>query len=341
MRVLAITNMYPSPAHPAHGVFVEQQVLGLRRIGVEVDVLHIERVERGMRVYFDMSPRLEAALERRRIDLVHVMYGGVMAERALSRHWTQPTVVTFHGSDLLGEHLSGWTRRAIAHVGVLASRRAAGRADAIVAVSRVVARALPGAIPGAKVHIIPCGIDLDRFVPLDRLACQRTLGWRPDVFHILFPANSGDPVKRPALAAAAVEELVASGVPAELHHLRGIDNDQVPTWLNASHALLLTSRHEGSPTVVKEALACNVPVVSVDVGDVAERIEGIAGCYIAEPTPAAIAEALARVSRSPGRVCARSRIASLSHVAIAQRLRTVYTRLLDDASSGGADSINA
>jgi len=56
-------------------------------------------------------------------------------------------------------------------------------------------------------------------------------------------------------------------------------------WLNASNVLLLTSLHEGSPTVVKEALACGLPVVSVDVGDVAERIEGIEGCHLAVATP--------------------------------------------------------
>jgi glycosyltransferase involved in cell wall biosynthesis len=336
--VLAITNMYPAPAHPDQGVFVEQQVLGLRRIGVDVDVLHLERTARGMQVYFDMAARFEAALRRSRIDVVHIMYGGVMAERALRYPWRQPTVVTFHGSDLLGENLSGWTRRAIAHVGVLASRRAARRADAVVAVSRVVERALPAGMQRRNVHVIPCGIDLDRFVPLDRQDCERALGWRAGAFHVLFPANTGDPVKRPALAAAAVEQLTASGVPAELHYLRGVPNHEVPRWLNACHALLLTSLHEGSPTVVKEALACDIPVVSVDVGDVSERIEGIEGCYLADPAPEAIAAALARVARSGDRVKARARVASLSHVAIAERLRELYTRLLDGAGrAGGID----
>ena len=328
MRVLAVTNMYPGSGHPDQGVFVEQQVLGLRRIGVNVDVLHIERTTRGMRAYFDMTPRFDAALRKDRIDVVHLMYGGVMAERALRHPWNRPAVVTFHGSDLLGARLSGWRRRAIAHVGVLASRRAARRADAVVAVSRVVRQALPADIPSHKVHVIPCGIDMERFVPLDREECQRALGWRGDAFHVLFPANTGDPVKRPALAAAAIQRLKAAGVPAELHHLRGVSNHEVPVWLNASHALLLTSLHEGSPTVVKEALACDVPVVSVSVGDVAERIAGIDGCHLADATPDTLADALARVSRSTRRVRARARIAGLSHVAIAERLRALYSQLL-------------
>lgn len=331
MRVLAVTNMYPAPAHPTHGVFVEQQVLGLQRIGVDVEVLYVDRVERGMRAYFDMQPRFEAALGRAPVDVVHLMYGGIMAERALSRAWSQPTVVTFHGSDLLGEHLSGLRRRVIAQIGVAASNRAARRASAVVVVSQRLARALPSSVPADRVHVVPCGIDLDRFVPLDRTECQRTLGWDPTAFHLLFPANTGDPVKRPDLAAAAVRCLTATGVRAELHHLQGIPNEQVPIWINASHALLLTSRHEGSPTVVKEALACNVPVVSVDVGDVVERIDGIDGCHLAAPEARDLADKLALVHASGRRVRGRERMASLSHVAIAERLRALYEQLLHAA----------
>ncbi len=331
MRVLAITNMYPHAAQPTHGVFVEQQVLGLRRIGLDVDVLLVDRVAQGVRAYFAMTPAIDHAL-RAGVDVVHVMYGGVMAERVLRRAWVQPTVVTFHGSDLLGEHLSGWRRKAVAHVGVLASHRAAARATGIVAVSQIVAAALPRTIPSDKVRIIPCGIDLDRFVPMDRAACQQRLGWNSEQLHVLFPANTGDLVKRPALAAAAVARLVAGGTPATLHHLSGIPNDEVPVWMNASDVLLLTSLHEGSPTVVKEALACNVPVVSVDVGDVAERIAAIPGCRLiaagADALVEALAEALADVARTRAPIQGRHLMAALSHVAIAERLRDLYATLL-------------
>ena len=98
------------------------------------------------------------------------------------------------------------------------------------------------------------------------------LGWDPKRFHVLF-ATSGNPVKRPELAQAAVGELCRMGVQAEIHLLQDLPNSVVPVWINGSDVLLLTSLHEGSPTIVKECLACNLPIVSVDVGDVAERIE--------------------------------------------------------------------
>src|SRR5262249_2264447 len=143
----------------------------------------------------------------------------------------------------------------------------------------------PKTVSLSKVRIIPNGIDLGRFKPLNRNSCRSRLGWREDRLNVLFPTNSGDRIKRPELARKAVEVAERLGVKVDMHHLRSVPHDQVPVWLNASDAVLLTSLHEGSPNVIKEALACNVPVVSVDVGDVRDRIQGIEGCYLAAPDP--------------------------------------------------------
>jgi glycosyltransferase involved in cell wall biosynthesis len=172
--------------------------------------------------------------------------------------------------------------------------------------------------------VIPCGIDVNRFVPMDREACRRELGWSSDRLVVLFNSNGGDPVKRPALAYAAVEELRRSGVPVELRELRNRPYAEMPTFLNAGDVLLLTSRHEGSPTIVKEALACNLPVVSVDVGDVRQRIEGIAGCFLAEPDAHDLAAKLRMVAEGPRRIEGRREIASLSIESVAEELRAFY-----------------
>jgi glycosyltransferase involved in cell wall biosynthesis len=223
------------------------------------------------------------------------MYGGITAAIVTRTVTHRPTVVTFHGSDLLGERLSGRVRNSLARLGVWASRRAARSASGIVVVSRGLRDALPTDVEHDMVRIIPCGIDLDRFRPLDRHACCARLGWDPDRFHVLFPANAGNRVKRPDLAEAAVRVAGGDGIPVELHYLRGVANIDVPTWVNASDVLLLTSLHEGSPTVVKEALACTVPVVSVDVGDVAERIADIEGCHLCDADPHHLARGLRAV----------------------------------------------
>jgi teichuronic acid biosynthesis glycosyltransferase TuaC len=295
MRILAITNMYPSTACPDQGVFVQEQVKGLYAIGLEVRVLFVNRRQEGPLAYYRMSNKIRSAIAGFDPDVIHVMYGGVMADQVARCRHGRPLIVTFHGSDLLGENLSGWTRRIISRYGVYCSRKAARTADGVIVVARHLTGALNGAVSPDKIRVIPCGIDLERFKPMDPLVCKQKLGWRTDSFHVLFASSNGDPVKRPALAKAAVAHMSHTSRPPELHCLTGIPNAEVPVWLNASDALLLTSLHEGSPTVVKEALACGLPVVSADVGDIAERIEGIEGCHLARPEPADLAEELSLV----------------------------------------------
>ena len=247
MRILAVTNMYPTPHTPASGTFVKQQIKGLRQIGLDVDVLFVDRFQRGMSVYLGLGREVRAMIADCKPDLVHVMYGGVMAYQVTRAVKDRPTFVTFHGSDLLGEHLSGMVRRLIAGYGVWASWRAAHASSGIVVVSEALRDALPLDLERSKVTVIPCGIDLERFRLMDRNTCRDQLRWNGDHFHILFPTNSGDPVKRPLLARAAVEAVNRLGIIAEMHELRNVPNDEVPIWLNAADALLLTSLHEGSP----------------------------------------------------------------------------------------------
>ena len=326
LRILAVTNMYPNPSRPTSGVFVEQQVSGLRKIGVEVDVLFVDREKIGMRAYANLAGRIRSHLATFDADVVHAMYGGVMADVTTRAVRDRPTVVTFHGSDLLGENLSGLRRKWIAKYGVSRSRQAALRASGIVVVAKHLMNQLPARVNRSDVRLIPCGIDLTRFRPLNPQTCRARLGWPEGRFHVLF--NAGNPVKRPALARAAVEALTRMGVPAEMHELRGVSNDEVSLWLNGSDALLLTSLHEGSPTIVKEALACNLPVVSVDVGDVAERIAQIEGCYLAAATAQDLAAKLRLVREAEDRIEAHSTMGQLSVERIAMRLRQFYGEIL-------------
>lgn len=324
MRVLAITNMYPTADSPGNGVFVAEQIKGLRSIGVDVRVLFVDRRREGPLAYFRMRARIREAITEFDPQVIHVMYGGVLAERVVSRFHTRPVVITFHGSDLLGENLSGWRRKLVSRLGVRCSRRAARQANAVVVVARHLVDALKDAVPRHQVRVIPCGIDLNRFEPRDTQVCRRQLGWSPESFHVLFASSNGDPVKRPWLARAAVDQCGGSDQPVELHFLSGVPNPEVPVWLGAADVLLLTSAHEGSPTVVKEALACGLPVVSVDVGDVAERIQGIAGCHLASPDPESLAAKLRLVRRNGGRIECRARLDELSIVSVAHRLQQCY-----------------
>ena len=310
------------------GTFVEQQVVGLKRIGLEVEVLFVDRWNEGMKSYFFMRTELRNRIQNFGPHVVHVMYGGALAERVTSLAGNRPIVLSLCGSDLLGERLSGTVRRIISQFGVIASHIAARRAVGIIVKSRNLEEALPATVDRSKVRIIPNGIDLERFKPLDRVECRKKLEWNPNTFHVLFPANNGDPVKQPHLAQAAIEIANRSGLNAELHQLQGVPHDEVPTWLNASDVVLLTSLHEGSPNVIKEALACEVPIVSVDVGDVRERLNGIEGCHIALQDSKDIAEKL-RLVRSWGKqIAGRKAILHLSLEQISLKLERFYQEIL-------------
>src|SRR6266480_6905469 len=136
MRVLAVTNMYPSEASSSSGVFVQEQVKGLRAIGLEVQVLFIHRRREGAFAYYRIGNRIAAAMAEFKPEVIHVMYGGVMSDQIVRRHCLRPVIVTFHGSDLLGENLSGWARKVISRYGVHCSRRAARAADGVIVVAQ-------------------------------------------------------------------------------------------------------------------------------------------------------------------------------------------------------------
>lgn len=329
LRVLAVTNIYPSSRMPFLGTFVEQQIDGLRKVGVEVEVLFVDRVQNGMREYFHLGEKIRKSCRSFAPDVVHAMFGGIIAETMTRVIKDRPRVVSFCGSDLLGEHLSGNLRKIVSGFGVLASWKAAARAEGIVVKSQNLLNALPKNISMSKVRIIPNGVNLDRFQPLDRVKCCEQLGWKSDCFNVVFPTNLGDPRKRFYLAKAAVEIIQKRGIEIEVHQLQGVPHKEVPLWLNASDVIVLTSLHEGSPNVVKEALACNLPIVSVDVGDVRERIHGIEGCYIALPDPHDIATKLALVRSGLRRVEGRMAMKELSLENVAIRLKQFYGDLLE------------
>lgn len=339
LRILAVTNMLPTSDDPHSGRFIEQQIKTLRRMGLELDVLLVNRRQDGMHAYASLPAMLRKAVNRFKPDLVHVMYGGVMSWLASHVIQDRPVMVTFHGSDLLGQPFERFFRRLFSASGVLASRQAARKCDGIVVVAEHLMKRLPNDIPSSRIQVIPCGIDLDLFKPLDRKRCREQLGWAQEVVHILFQLT-GDPVKRPELASAAVERLKGLGVKAELHYLRGVEYEQVPVWLNASDTLLVTSHHEGSPTIVKEALACNLPIVSVRVGDIPERIQGLEGCYLSDPDAVELALRLQKVQMRQVRIEGRATVHDISVDRCAYRLVQFYKQVLTKKKrGGGAESV--
>jgi glycosyltransferase involved in cell wall biosynthesis len=177
-----------------------------------------------------------------------------------------------------------------------------------------------------KYILLPCGVNLPNYVEEDICAVKQQLKWNPNKKNILFAGAFDNPVNNARLAQDSVSVIEN----AELIELKGYTREQVTALLYASDAFLMTSFTEGSPQVIKEAMACGCPIVSVDVGDVAERIKGLEGCYIAERSPHDIAERLNKALSFNSRTKGRERIIELglTNDLVAKKLVEIYTQIL-------------
>ena len=328
LKAAVVTNIYPTPTRPGEGTFVADQVESLRAAGVDIELLHVRRSDAGRGVYRVLARRVGDLVASGAFDVVHVMYGGVMADIVTRTVHDMPVVVSFCGTDLLAGKgrgpLDGLSRR----YGAIASRRASRRADGVIVKSSNLIDALPGDIDRSRVWIVPNGIDLDRFRPRAKVECRAELGWDLGRHHVLFPSSPQRPEKRFALARSAIEIARRSGFDIELHVLDCVRHADVSTWLNASDLVLLTSAHEGSPNAVKEALACDLPVVSLDVGDVRSRIAPVNGCHIADPEPEDIACKVVQTLERDRPIAGRRHVTHLALPRVAEQLRAIYATLL-------------
>jgi glycosyltransferase involved in cell wall biosynthesis len=239
-------------------------------------------------------------------------------------------VVTFRGDDLegiIGENgrytSSGWLLRFI-------SRTVARQADAAIVVSEHMKRYLPDCVAA---HVMPSGIDFDLFRPEPRDAVRHRLGLPLNQRLVLFVGNPGLARKRHALAQAAVD-IVNRSLPTRLMVGWEMPHRQIAELMNACDALILTSMQEGSPNSVKEALACNLPVVAVPVGDVAVRLQGIAGCELCpDDRVDPIAAALDRVLRRGQRIDGWSAVKDLDERLLTMQLISIYRSVLPATKS--------
>jgi teichuronic acid biosynthesis glycosyltransferase TuaC len=321
LRVLMVTSDWLWNSWGGPAVFIARQVEFLQREGVEVDLLPF-RGARQPRNYALAWREVRRRLNGGSYDLVHAQFGQ-SGLTALPKR--VPLVVTYRGDDLegiIGENgryiPAGWLLRSI-------SRFVARQADAAIVVSEHMKRYLPGSVPA---HVLPSGIDLELFRPQPRDETRQRLGLPEEQRLILFVGNPALARKRFALAQAAVDILNRT-IPARLIAGWELPHHRIAALMSACDALVCTSMQEGSPNAVKEALACNLPVVSVRVGDVALRLRGIAGCELCpDDRVETIAAALERVVSRGTRTDGRSAMKHLDERVLTRQLIDIYRSVL-------------
>jgi len=298
----------------------------LRKAGVDVDLFFF-RGARNPFNYLRAWYRVRKRLMLGSYDLVHAQWGQ-SAPTALPTRL--PLVVTFRGGE--GEGIVGDDGKYTisGYILTIVSSIVARRADALVAVSSH----MRAYLPPRTVHIIPSGLDFSQIPLLPQDKARQQLGLPLSKRLVLFVGNPLEARKRHGLAREVVSK-VARELNAELVLAWRVPHSRIPIYMNACDALLFVSMYEGSPNVVKEALACNLPVVSVAVGDVPERLDGTPGCVLCKnDDPDEIAFALETVLRRGGRNATRETVRELDENVLAQRMIEVYRRAIQDCHRG-------
>lgn len=260
--------------------FIEEQITAIQQRDIHLSRYAV--MGKGIYGYLRELPRLSRTIRTLQPDIIHAHYGlcGLLVALTLRltpslSRYRRRLVTTYHGSDINNKH--------VLHLSRLAMHASAWNIFVSQANKQ---QALNGGTKRLKNYsVIPCGIDLTDDQHTTRDEARRQLatiltkqGIQPHAPFILFAGAFDNPVKDAPLAQAAVSILNPD---IRLIELTGYTRQQVNLLMCAANCLLLTSKTEGSPQVIKEAMACSCPIVSVDVGDVRENIIGLPDCYVA------------------------------------------------------------
>ncbi|WP_423987490.1 glycosyltransferase [Haladaptatus sp.] len=294
--------------------FFDLQIRELEERNIECTTVTVPRPAEGGRSitdYLRFYPKvLRHSLSE--YDLVHANYG-LVTPFALAQP-IRPLVITFWGTDLMSEN--GWLPRL--------STAVARQADAVILPTKAMAANYSG-----PHSLIPFGVDTERFRPIPKQEARERIGWKSNVPIVLFPYDTSRDVKDFTRAKRIVEQV---DVDADLRAVSGVPYDEIPYYMNASDVLLVSSKREAGPMVVKEAAACNLPVISTDVGFVREVLDGVSNCTVSDvdrELVSAVEDVLARDDPSDGRTV----IDGLSVDEMADSIVDVYDRVLTDQGS--------
>ena len=307
MKILIVA----SGNHANIAPFVKEQMEALQKDGHIVFPFTVNG--HGPLGYLSNLWPLKVTIRKFEPDIIHAHYGLCGLFSTLQHQ--VPVVVTYHGSDI--------NSRCIRPLSRLAMRRAAFNIFVSETLQKSALHSRNQTIKQSNNQtVLPCGVDLDRFAPIPREDARKKLGLLPEGHYVLFSGAFDNEIKNAPLAQASCALLPDT----TLLELRNRSREEVALLMNAADVLLVTSRHEGSPQVVKEALACNLPVVSTDVGDIATLLSSTQGGSIAEATPQALATAMEPFLDAPHRIQAREKMGPYSNTLIASQLCTIYNQ---------------
>jgi teichuronic acid biosynthesis glycosyltransferase TuaC len=326
--MVRVLQVIPGTADGAGYIFAKRQVNALEKAGVVTERFFLES-RTSPTILFREFLRFRRCLRAFRPDIVHAHYG-TMTSFFCAVTCGTPLVITFRGTDVKwDDDVSGLQVRA----GHVLSRLSTWRAAAVICVAGVLRDGLWTAALRREAEVIVGSVNLDLFQPMPRAEARAKVGWDAGGKTALFNIGNAPRRKRLDLAEGAVAFAQKKHPDLRLVTMAGeVTPERVPLMMSAADCLLMTSDVEGSPNVVKEAMSCNLPVVSVDVGDVVERLSEVRPSRVVERTPEALGRAVVEIldanCRSNGREIA---VRDLSEQRNVERVMAVYARVMQSA----------
>lgn len=294
--------------------FVYEQIEAVSRKfqGVTYDTYFF--TGKGIIGYSKNLSRLRQKIKEFRPDLLHAHGGHIGAFCSLQR--LVPVVTTFHGSDL-----KGGPQMFISSVAYLLSAASVFVSERLKKRMRLANR---------RTWVIPCGVEFDMFNEREKANAKNSLGIPQAEKYILFSSSFKNPVKNFPLAKEAVTKFPGISI----REIDGRSREEVSALMNGAELLLMTSLREGSPQVIKEAMACNLPIVSVDVGDVKDLLAGTEGTFLTPYEPGDVADNIQKALEFGKRTNGREKINHLDNNIIATSIYEIYSKIIAEESAG-------
>ena len=309
MKVLVVcSGTHEAFSLENHQAFIYDQMNAMMNKGIEYSTFFVK--ENSYRGYLKHYFLFKKELKKNSYDLIHAYYGlsGLLA--VLQREC--PVVVTFLGSDI-----HNWKIRILSKIAIALSTHSIFVSEKLAKKSKV----------KRKYSILPFGVNLNLFYELDKFKCKKKQNFDINKKYALFASSFNNPVKNFKLAKAAIDNFTDIEL---ISLMKNLKREEINVLMNACDFLILTSFSEGSPQVIKEAMACNTPIISTDVGDVKELIINVKGCYIISYDIDDIIDKIKKVISFGQKTDGRKYIEKLDNEIISKKLLDLYNQILSN-----------
>lgn len=307
-------------------VNADSQMQSLKQLGVEIEYGYLSARKNPISLV-KAGMRIRKLANKTNSDLVHVLWGATSSLITVMFS-SKPVVISFCGSDLYGNYNQNGGKTISGRISAFFSILSSFFAEGIIVKSDLLGKMLPFS-PSGKVTTIPNGVDLKAFFPIDKGEARERLNLSHDKKYVLFFNGSGAFVKNEPLARKVIENVQSQIPNVELLVVKNVVFEELVWYYNATDVMLLTSFHEGSNNSIKEAMACKLPIVSVNCGDAAFRLRNSTNSKVIDSWDSnVLAQELGRVLEKGERETGPDMCYEFEMNYVANSVLEVYKRIL-------------